>query len=168
MFQVNDIITYGLHGVCTISEITKKELDGKRIEYYILKPINDDNSTISIPVHNEKLTAKMRPTLSKDEIYSLIKELPKEEINWIDNENLRVKQYKELLGSGNPKKILILLKSLYLHKIEQEKMNKKLHMIDERILKNAEEVLYNQFSYSLNTSQERVQDLLLKYMPASN
>ena len=72
MFQVNDMIVYGAHGVCRIAEIEERDFNGSSIEYYILKPVYDEKATIFVPVLNDRLTAKMRRVLSKDEIEALI------------------------------------------------------------------------------------------------
>ena len=60
MFQKNDTVVYGVHGVCKIDDITKKEFMGSQKEYYVLKPISDSAATLYVPIHNEKLLEKMR------------------------------------------------------------------------------------------------------------
>ena len=39
MFQINDTVVYGAQGVCRIEEISKREMAGKAMEYYVLKPV---------------------------------------------------------------------------------------------------------------------------------
>ena len=72
MFQINDTVMYGTHGVCKIEDITMKEFMGSQKEYYVLKPISDFTATLYVPTHNEKLLARMRRILSKQEVYQLI------------------------------------------------------------------------------------------------
>ena len=55
MYQVNDTIIYGMNGICKIVDITSKSFSGKKSEYYILKPMNSQASTIYVPVKNETL-----------------------------------------------------------------------------------------------------------------
>ena len=38
MFNINDIVTYGISGVCKIVEITEKDLTGVKKTYLVLKP----------------------------------------------------------------------------------------------------------------------------------
>ena len=76
MFQVNDTVSYGTHGVCQITEIGEKNLTGKSMEYYILKPVYNENSTLYVPVHSENLTGKMRRILSVQEIREMIRQMP--------------------------------------------------------------------------------------------
>ncbi len=67
MFQINDTVMYGIHGVCRIDDITTKEFMGTTKEYYVLKPVNDFTATLYVPMHNEKTVGKMRKILSKQE-----------------------------------------------------------------------------------------------------
>ena len=59
MFQVNDMVLYGTNGVCKVVDIDERDCGGRMVEYYILKPIYAANSTIFVPVNNEKLTSMM-------------------------------------------------------------------------------------------------------------
>ena len=89
MFQINDTVMYGVHGLCKIEDITMKEFMGSQKEYYVLKPISDLTATLYVPMHNEKLLAKMRRILSKEEVYQLIETMPQKETIWFKNENER-------------------------------------------------------------------------------
>ncbi|MFQ9798058.1 MAG: CarD family transcriptional regulator [Clostridia bacterium] len=100
VFQVNDMIVYGAHGVCRIAEIEERDFNGSSIEYYILKPVYDEKATIFVPVLNDRLTAKMRRVLSKDEIEALIESMPNEDTLWIENEMQRKERYKEIVSRG--------------------------------------------------------------------
>ena len=73
MFQINDIVTYGTNGVCKIENITMKEFMGSAKEYYVLKPVNDNASTIYVPVHNEKVAGKMRKNVQTEAVGMFIK-----------------------------------------------------------------------------------------------
>jgi CarD family transcriptional regulator len=160
MYSVNDIVTYGLHGVCKISEIASRNIDGKAVDYYILKPIYDDSFTIAIPVENEALTHKMRLPLTKEEIYALINALPERNDIWIENESARVKAYKEALAMADMQELLLLFKSLVHRKKEQEHHKKRLHNVDERFFKNIESALYNEISYVLELNEFEIDTLL--------
>ena len=76
MFQVNDMVLYGTNGVCKVVDIDERDCGGRMVEYYILKPIYAANSTIFVPVNNEKLTSKMRYVLTKEEIDTKLRAIP--------------------------------------------------------------------------------------------
>lgn len=160
MFQVNDTIMYGTQGICRIVEITEKEFMGTKKEYYVLKPMNDTSATLFAPVNNEKVESKMRRILTEQEIYALIESMPKEEANWIKNENERKEQYKKIIASGNHVELIKMIKALYLHKQKREADGKHLYLSDERFFKEAERILYDEFQYVLNIKREELMPLI--------
>ena len=60
MFKVNDVIIYGTQGVCKIEDIEEKSISGTKKAYYVIKPVNDNGSTIFAPTDNEFVLKKMR------------------------------------------------------------------------------------------------------------
>ena len=167
MFKINDNVLYGMEGVCKIAEITEKNLGNKRMKYFVLKPIYKDNSTVFVPADNEALAAKMRRVLSEDEIYEIIRAIPDDEPIWIDDENTRKCVYKEILSNGDRRELSRLIKTLYLHRDEQEEKGKKLHLSDERFLKDAESTLYNEFALVLEMKPEQVLPFIKKQISLS-
>lgn len=162
MFQVNDTIMYGTHGICEIIDITEKDFMGTKKEYYVLKPKNDMAATLFAPVNNEKIEGKMRRILSEQEIYQLIESMPYEEANWIEKENERKEQYKKIISRGNHIDLIKMIKALYLHKQEREADGKHLYLSDERFFKEAERILYDEFQYVLNVKREELMPLIFR------
>ena len=72
MFHVNDVILYSSHGVCEITAIEEKAINGVTKTYYVLRPVNDHGATIFAPTDNEIVLKKMRKLLSEAEIHALI------------------------------------------------------------------------------------------------
>lgn len=160
MFQINDTVMYGVHGLCKIEDITMKEFMGSQKEYYVLKPISDLTATLYVPMHNEKLLAKMRRILSKEEVYQLIETMPQKETIWFKNENERKEQYKQVIVEGNHSELIGMIKAIYLHKQERESEGKRLYISDERFLKEAERILYEEFQYVLDIKKEDLLPLI--------
>lgn len=155
--NVNDMVMYGTQGICRIVEISEQQLFGGVDEYYVLKPVYDEKSTVFIPIQNESLTSKMRKILSQDEIYSLIKEVPEEEsITWIENETQRREKYKDILSEGDRSDLVRLIKTLYTRKQSQLSKGKKLHISDERFMVDAEKMISEEFSHVLKIKKEEV------------
>ncbi len=167
MFQVNDTIMYGTQGICKITEITEKDFMGTKKEYYVLKPMNDKAATLFAPVNNEKIEGKMRRILSEYEICQLIESMPKEEANWIQNENERKEQYKRIILEGNHVELIKMIKALYMHKQKREAEGKHLYLSDERFFKEAERILYEEFQYVLNIKREELLPLIFKKIEES-
>ena len=162
MFQVNDTVSYGTHGVCQITEIGEKNLTGKSMEYYILKPVYNENSTLYVPVHSENLTGKMR------RIREMIRQMPYHQEDWIDNENLRKTRYRELLTDGNRTELLKMLRTLYLHQQEQISKGKKLHNTDERFFREAEKLLFDEIALVLHIKPSQVLPFILEQIQATD
>ena len=74
-FSVNDTVFYGVHGVCTVSEISKREFCGSVSDYYTLKPVFSERSTVYVPVEKDS-EPKLRKVMSEEEVYQVIAELP--------------------------------------------------------------------------------------------
>ena len=156
MYNVGTTVIYKNEGVCKITEITERRFRDKNIEYYVLKPVHKDDSEIYVPKNNKELLGKMRKILSKEEILELIKTMPDEESIWIADENERKEHYREILIRGDRTELVRLIKTLYLHKQNQKKTGKKLHIADEKFLKDAEHLLYDEFAFVFNISKDEV------------
>lgn len=64
------------------------------MEYYVLGLVQQDTSTIYVPVSNEKLTSKMGNILTADEVHEFIRFMPDEEEIWI-SDNIERKNLQE-------------------------------------------------------------------------
>lgn len=161
MFEVGDVVLYTASIICRIVEITTKDFGGKESEYYILRPIYDENATVYIPTNNERLIAKMRSILTKEEVLRLIHALPETEAVWINDEHKRKEEFQKILDSGDRYEILKLIKTLYLHqqtKLQQGK--RKMHVSDEKFFKDAERLIYDEFAFVLNIAPNKVGDFI--------
>lgn len=164
MFQKDDMVRYGAHGVCKVEDITEKNFNGEAIRYYVLRPIYNDTSTIYVPIHNHALTQNMRKVLSKEELQSLIQTMPQKESLWIENEEVRKAQYQEILASGNRTGLIGMLKALYLHQREQQEKGRRLHMSDDHFFKEAEKMLHEEFALVLGIPRDQVVPYILKQL----
>lgn len=156
MYKAGTFVIYRNEGVCEIKGIIQKEFRDNMMEYYVLNPVHNKNAEVLVPKNNADLVAKMRDVLSKEEIMAIIRQMPDEEVIWIDNEEIRKEKYKEIISEGDRIKLVRLIKTLYLHKEMQKKSGRKLHIADERILKDAEHILYDEVAFVLNISQNEV------------
>ena len=161
-YKIDDTILYGTHGVCRITDVSEKTFNGCSKEYYVLKPVNDEKATVFVPAGNEKLIAKMRHVLTADEIHELIRAMPGKDTIWIENESERKDKYKKILMSGDRVELVQLIKTLYNHQKEQIAAGKKLHMTDERFMKDAERLLYEEFAHVLDIQYEQVLLLIVE------
>lgn len=164
MYSINDTVLYGANGVCRVSDICQKEFSGTAKDYYILRPISNEALTIFVPVNNKLLTDKIKRILSQKEICELISSLSNEPISWIEDDMERKEHYRSVLLSGNRRETLKMIRELYIHKQEQQSKGKKMHLSDEQFLKEAEKLLYSEFSLVLNIKEDEVPSFIAERM----
>ena len=162
MFQINDVIIYGAQGVCRIAAMEEKNISGVKKEFFVLKPINDATATVFVPTDKEAALKKMRRILTESQIQGLLDAAAAERTTWIAQDNARKERYRQLLAGGDQLALICMIKSIYEHKKQCDEKGKRLHMIDEHFLKDAEQMLFNEFQYvlKLNTKEELRQRIL--------
>ena len=168
MFQINDVVVYGSQGVCQIIGIDEKRVNGEIRQYLVLKPKDDKGATCFVPTWNEKAMGKMRKVMTREEVNAIIDSIPSQEPSWIANENERKDTYKKILTSGDQAAIISMIQALYLHKKEREADGRRLHMTDERFMKDAEQLLYNEWQYVLNVDKAGLMDYIFSRIEGNN
>lgn len=155
MYSINEYIVYGKAGVSQIIDIRKENFEGLEEQtYYVLKPVYSEKSIIYAPV-NRNLN-KFRKVLTIEEIYKIIEALPKAKTIWINNDHSRKEKYLKILKEGSHIELVRLLKTFYEKNKELTSVGKKLHISDERIMKEVERILFEEFAFVLNIEPEEV------------
>lgn len=163
MFQVGDTVLYGTDGVCTLREITTRTFGKEKLEYYVLVPLRQTASVIYVPTASETLCKKMRRVLSESEIRQIIHDMPGEMCTeWIAEENERRAYFKSILQSGDRRELIRMIKTIYLHGQEQKQNGRKLHHSDEMMMKDAENLLYDELAYVLSVKPDDVLPLIME------
>lgn len=161
-FKQADHVVYKSAGVCEVLGVETQSMDGENeVLYYKLKPVSDVNSTYYIPVASEK--EKLRKLLTKDEVMELIdsmsKEEPEEEI-WSDNRRERREMYTQILKGDDQKALVQLISSLYFRKQSSEARGRRFSAMDESAMKNAENLMIQEFATVLKIQPEEVRKLI--------
>lgn len=104
MYQVGELVVYGMHGVCRVVSEEERLVDKKRLNYLALEPLSNGNSRFLVPTQNAAAMAKLQPILSKEELEAMITSENVKTGEWIREENQRKQTYRELIGSGDRKK----------------------------------------------------------------
>lgn len=167
MLKINDIVLYGIEGVCKIKAITKENFGKGIMEYYVLQPVYKPSLTIFVHTGNDHLISKMRRILSKEEIEEIILTMPEEGLLSIEDENTREIKYQEIINSGDRRAVVKLIKTIYLRQKNCKEQKKKPYATDERFLKEAEKLLYDEFALVLNVKPNQVLPLIIKQIKYS-
>lgn len=159
MFNINDTVMYRNAGVCKIADIRTEKFGGEETLYYILKPVEEESSTIYCPVHSD--TLHLRRLLSLEEIDALIQAMPDTETEWIENDQLRREKYSAILRRGDHRQLVGLIKTLYSQREEKQRQGRKFHLADEKIMTEAETTLYGEFAHVLHIQPSEVIDYIV-------
>lgn len=154
MYAVNDTVMYGQSGICKITEICDKKFGRETKKYYVLRQIFGDNTVIYCPVDSDK--AHIRKLLSAQDVIALIREMPAQQGDWIENDNLRKEQQAEILRRGDHKELIALIKTLYQKRAETEDSGRRFHRADAEAMAQAEKMLYQEFAQVLDIAPDEV------------
>jgi len=155
-YTINDVISYGSHGVCKIMDLTNNVVAGRQRQYYVLKPLHDNKATVFVPVDNPKLLNKFRPLLSRDDIYSLIDRSVTEKPRWHNEDTSSRNDYNGIFEEATLDGMLWMIKILHPKREERKSIGKRLCVTDENLMKKAEKILYGELSYVLNIESHEV------------
>lgn len=162
------MVRYGTNGICRVEGVEKKIFGGQEMEYYVLKPAAQESATLYVPVKNEKLTSRMQRLLTAQEIHEVIGSMDEDNSMWIEEDVRRRAMYTEILHAGDRKAMAGVIRTLFLRRQELAQKRKKLHAADEKILKEAERVLYEEFAYVLEIEQGKVAEYILSRIIGEN
>lgn len=150
MFQREEMVVYGIQGVCKITDISCRAVGGKQMEYYVLQPISQPDARFYVPVQNPAAVAKMRKLLSREALESILHSTQDWDDSWNPNESQRKESYRAWIAQADCARLLRALQCLYHHKQEQLAAGRKFHQCDENFMKDAERLVRGEVSYVLD------------------
>lgn len=160
-FIIDQFVVYGTAGICQLTGKEKRSFDGiNENDYYKIIPINSQNSVYYVPTDNAK--NKMRHLLTKEEIFSLIDKMPDIEPCWPINANERKNMFGTMLKSDDYEKIICVIKSFHCQQEMRELNKKKLSSLDEKTMKAAETMMYQEFGMVLDIPPEDIENMILE------
>ena len=155
MFQKNDIVLYSPHGVCRIENLTDLCFRGVTRNYYILRPLRNSSAVIFVPSDSESLLTRMHAILTREGLEDLMRSFC-EIVDTLSYHDLPHAQYKAILIGDDRLAQLKLIHILHTHQVMLRKRGRKLYSVDERALREAEKILFDEFSYVLELHRESI------------
>lgn len=163
MYQPGDLVVYGVTGVCRVEEIAQPNLTGadRHRKYYLLKPLQQDG-VIYAPVDSEKVP--IRPIISREEAEELIERIPSIQagICRASTTQALAQHYQSAFHSGDRRDLVEMMKSIYAKRVQAESQKRRLGMVDERYMKQAERLLYGELSAALDIPFEEVEPYIAR------
>ncbi len=161
-FCKNEKVVYGNNGICLIEDIKIMKFGAESGAYYVLKPESNKSGTLYVPVDKENLVSKMRHVLTKDEIDKILINDCKDSMKWPENKAERNELFSKIISGCDTAELLMMIKCLYLKKQEKSAQGKVLSSSDDTMLKTAERLINEEFSYSLGCFAEDVGEYIKK------
>lgn len=163
MYQVSQLVVYGIHGVCRIVQMEDRVVDRKNVSYYVLEPTLQPGTRFLIPSHNPAALAKIRPLLGKSQLLSMLSDASLQQ-DWIQDENRRKQLYRQIITSGDALALIGLLRMLEVHKRAQEEAGRKIHQCDENFMRDAYKVLSGELCAVLEIPERDVPGYLHRHL----
>ena len=155
MYQVGELVSYGSTGVCRVSEIINQ--DGEERLYYVMEPLYKA-CVISVPVDSDKVF--IRPIITRDQARRMIELIPTMDCPAFHSRVGRElnEHYTALLKSYDCRDWMEMTISIHAKKRTLLSQKRKFGSVDERYLKQAEELLFGELSAALEISREQVRE----------
>ena len=169
MYQTGDLLIYGSTGVCRVLSIDRRQdyVDGIKQDklYYRLKPLHQ-GGVIYTPVDNSKVV--MRPVISREEAEALIDTIPTLQpmVCKAPTTQALTQLYQANLRQHSCRSLLQLTMSIHAKQAQAEAQKRRLGMVDERFMKQAEQLLYGELSVALDIPYDEVQPYIASRMEA--
>ncbi|MCF0135597.1 MAG: CarD family transcriptional regulator [Lachnospiraceae bacterium] len=155
---IGEYVVFGLHGVCEVIGTQTDEKD--RSENYVLQPLSDKRCRLFVPMNNETALAKMKTLLSPEEAGRIMETIGTAADIWIVNENLRKEAYREIVKRGQREELMSLIRTLHQQQIEQKKLGRRLHRMDEKYFKDAKKILFGELAFILQKDPEEMDSIM--------
>lgn len=154
-YKVGDNIFYGKSGACEIFTIGTLDFGKEDQIYYSLKPVMDSRSVVYVKV--EAGDELFRPVMTKKEATAML-----EKISDVSPSTYVIEKTfcEDLLKSGDQIKIAALVKQLRLLRKDTSRNRKGLNIAEERILRDAEKILYSEIASSLGLTMDEAREKL--------
>ncbi len=162
VYQCGDQVTYGIHGVCRITGTELRSIGGKKVEYFILEPVEQPDARFYVPTQNQAALSKLSRLLSAQELQEMLHSPRVRRNVWIKDENQRKQRYRELITGSDRAELLCMIRCLHQHRKEQLSAGRKFHLCDENFLRDAQKLLDSEFSVVLGIPVNSVSEYVQK------
>ena len=165
MFQTGDTVMHPTAGVCRIIDIRRENFSGELLPYYVITPVYDGvNSRLFVPVDSDKIV--LRRLLSASQIDAILASVPTAKDCWSADERERTETFASLLRTGDHAAIVKMIAQMFRYKEQLQKKGKKLHQSDERLLRQAQTLIHQEFSFALGLEEADTVRYIMEHIAA--
>ncbi|MBR7039244.1 MAG: CarD family transcriptional regulator [Oscillospiraceae bacterium] len=161
--KIDDHVVYRSVGVCQVIAQEKQRPAGRApILYYKLRPLGDQNSVYYVPCASAD--SKLRRLLTREEVLDLIDTMPRpgeeDEAVWTDDRRERKERYSQIMKGDDYKALVNMISTLYFRKQASEAHGKRFSTMDETAMKNAENLMLEEFGMVLGMEPDAVRSFI--------
>lgn len=150
MFKTGELAVYPAHGVGVIESIERREINGEKQNFYIMRIIDTD-MVIMIPTHNVQ-SVGVRNIIDKKDIPRVLDILKDRSIEIATQTwNKRYREYMDKIKTGSVFEVAAVLRDLYILKDE-----KPLSFGEKKMLDTAMNLLVKELSIARNVKEGTV------------
>jgi CarD family transcriptional regulator len=150
MFKTGELAVYPAHGVGVIESIERREFNGEKQNFYIMRIIDTD-MVIMIPTHNAQ-SVGVRNIINKKDIPRVLDILKDRSIEIATQTwNKRYREYMDKIKTGSVFEVAAVLRDLYILKDE-----KPLSFGEKKMLDTAMNLLVKELSIARNVKEGTV------------
>ncbi|MEW6328411.1 MAG: CarD family transcriptional regulator [Thermodesulfobacteriota bacterium] len=150
MFKTGELAVYPAHGVGVIESIERREINGEKQIFYIMRIIDTD-MVIMIPTHNVK-SVGVRSIINKKDIPRVLDILKDRNVEIVTQTwNKRYREYMDKIKTGSVFEVAAVLRDLYILKDE-----KPLSFGEKKMLDTAMNLLVKELSIARNVKEGKV------------
>ena len=166
MFQKGDLVLYGVTGVCRVCDIAPRPEETEGQLYYTLRPLKH-GCVIYAPAGSEKVY--LRPILTREEANALIDSIPNTDAAPLCSRTVRElsEQYGAAIRSHDCAQLIRLTMSIWKKREQARQNHQRLGTVDEKYMKRAQELLFEELSAALGIAEESVPDYIAARVAAS-
>ncbi len=162
MYKVGERIIYGMSGVCRVESVGPLNMKGaaKDVDYYTLAPMYQ-SGRIFAPVNS---SVQSRPALTREEAMDLIRRMPTIDSDYLESNNPRVltEHYQGYLRSGDCVDLVKVIRAVHAKAEHAAEKGRRLGQVDQRSMKQAEEMLHNELASALGISPDEVKPFIAR------
>lgn len=156
LYNIDDLVLYGTHGICKITDITEKDYSNEMKLYYELRPLNDLKLQINLPVDSPSL--QMYDLVNKEEALNILKSFNDVETITFDKNFFTSNSYNTVIKEANRSKVVSIISNILKRKYSLMKDGKKLPLQESKALQQLQGIFYNELAIALGKTYDEIAD----------
>jgi len=153
MFEIGTKVIYPTHGVGVIEAIERREVAGRRQNFYILR-ILGNGMTIMIPTQNAKKVG-LREVIHPSELSKVMEILKRDDLEICPNWNRRFKDNLERIKTGSLYEIALVLRRLLLLQ-----KGRNLSFGEKRMLETVRNLMVTEIAHAMGVCEDEARAMI--------